>query len=137
MKVKTLVATRRRLPGGEDEPAKFEDIPANVVVDLDDDHATALIARGSASAAAVPAEEVEAPKPKVEVTTEAPVKKVAAPKRKDDRLSKIQAAALDLSQDNPGHFTEDGLPQVEALEALLGWAPKAAERDEAWAALQA
>lgn len=62
--------------------------------------------------------------------------KVSSPKSKAARIADIVNAADRLDPANPGHFTEDGKPDVTALEGLLGWRPAAAERDEAWDILE-
>ena len=47
--------------------------------------------------------------------------------------AEILAAIDKLDKGNPDHFTNDGKPQVKAIEAVLGLRVTAAERDAAWA----
>ncbi len=54
----------------------------------------------------------------------------------DNSLSLIDAIKQ-LDPDNTDHFTSGGKPQVDALEKLMGKSVSAAERDAAWAELQA
>ena len=65
-------------------------------------------------------------------------KAAKGPKKKADRLAAIKAAAATLDTGNSGLFTDDGKPQVAALEAAegMGWRPSAKDRDEAWKQMQ-
>jgi len=56
------------------------------------------------------------------------------PKGKADRIAAIRAAMFEIDPSNSGQVTNDGKPEVKALEILLGWAPTKAERDEAFEA---
>lgn len=56
--------------------------------------------------------------------------------KKDDALTLEQAFAL-LQPDNKEHFTGTGLPQLDALEQLVGHKVTSAERNEAWEAYKA
>ena len=53
-----------------------------------------------------------------------------------ERLEAIKGAIAQLDRENPEHFTKGGKPQVEAIEAVLGWNITAAERDAAWESMQ-
>jgi hypothetical protein len=55
------------------------------------------------------------------------------PRSKGELHDAILAATDRLNAHDPGTFTADGKPQVNALEAVLGYAITADERDEAWA----
>lgn len=55
-----------------------------------------------------------------------------APEEVPVRVARIRQAIRRLDSDNPQHFTGDGRPQVEAIEAVLGWDISAAERDHAF-----
>lgn len=57
--------------------------------------------------------------------------KVEAPTDPAERLAAIKGAIAQLDPDNPEHFTKGGKPQVEAIEAVLGYGVSAAERDAA------
>ena len=46
-------------------------------------------------------------------------------------------AVRSLDRDDPGLWTSDGKPRVEALEAALGREVAAAERDAAWETVEA
>jgi hypothetical protein len=69
-------------------------------------------------------------------TTEAPAPAatpvaVKPPETRSVRLAAIREARGRLDPENPGHFTVDGKPHIQALEAHLRWRPSAEERDEA------
>ena len=49
----------------------------------------------------------------------------------------LEQAFAQLQPDNKEHFTGAGLPQLDALEKLVGHKVTSAERAEAWAAYQA
>lgn len=92
---------------------------ANQVVELSDASARHWLTRGlarlvGASAEARPDESVE---------------KLTGP-----ALTADIAAAIGLLDPEDG-FTKDGVPNVAALEAVLGYSISAAERNEAWAAV--
>lgn len=48
----------------------------------------------------------------------------------------LEQAFAQLQPDNKDHFTGTGLPQLDALEKLVGHKVTSAERAEAWAAYQ-
>lgn len=50
--------------------------------------------------------------------------------------AQIVHAIGQLDPANKAHFTKGNKPEITALEALLGKAPTAAERDEAWKVFQ-
>lgn len=51
----------------------------------------------------------------------------------DDKATAIKQAIELLDPKNPEHFTGSGVPQVKAIEQLLGYDISAADRDAAWA----
>lgn len=56
----------------------------------------------------------------------------------EERVALLVAAIGTLDPANPEHFTQRGLPRVEALEAAAGIAEVSTEeRDAAWAAVKA
>jgi hypothetical protein len=55
------------------------------------------------------------------------------PRSKGELHDAILAATERLNAQDSGTFTADGKPQVHALQAVLGYAITADERDEAWA----
>ena len=55
----------------------------------------------------------------------------------DELQAAIRGAIEALDPNNPRHFTKGGKPEVKALEARLGFDISAAERDEAWTAVEA
>lgn len=70
----------------------------------------------------------------------------AHPERPEDEAARIDCIAGAIGHglkygklvlENTGHFTKDGKPQVEALEAILRWQPSGKDRDAAWQKHQA
>jgi hypothetical protein len=59
--------------------------------------------------------------------------KSSRPKDKAKRIETIRVAMFKIDPENSGQVTEGGKPEVKALEIILGWAPTASERDEAFA----
>lgn len=55
----------------------------------------------------------------------------------DDKIQRICDAIAILDPDDPDQFTNAGLPQVDALEEVMGEDITAAERDAAWAQYKA
>ena len=55
----------------------------------------------------------------------------AAPDDPAERIAAIRAARARLDPDNPELWTASGKAKCEALQALLGWEPSGADRDEA------
>ena len=55
----------------------------------------------------------------------------------DELQAAIRGAIEALDPNNPRHFTKGGKPEVKALEARLDFDISAAERDEAWTAVEA
>ena len=53
------------------------------------------------------------------------------------RQAIITSAISGLDKDHAEAWLKDGRPQSAAIAAVTGWPVSAAERDEAWAALQA
>jgi hypothetical protein len=72
-------------------------------------------------------------KPGAEMEVDFTISKQFALDLDDDvrRKSMIKAAAETLDTDKKSHFTNEGKPEVAALEALLGFNISAKERDEA------
>ena len=60
-----------------------------------------------------------------------------APTDPAERLDAIVVAIQSLDEVDPELWTKGGKPQVSAIEAVLGWEISGAERDEAWARLEA
>jgi len=71
------------------------------------------------------------------LTPQEPATAQSAPKGKRERLAAITAViTARLEPTNPGQFTDEGVPQISAIESFLGWRPSSDERDTAWAAIQ-
>jgi len=54
-----------------------------------------------------------------------------------ERQAAIVAAIEKLNVDNPDVWLRDGRPNASSLTEIVGWTVSAAERDAAWAAIQA
>lgn len=54
-----------------------------------------------------------------------------------ERLGEIASAIKQLDPTNPTHFTQEGIPRVQAIEAVFGDDITAEERNAAWDALNA
>ena len=52
------------------------------------------------------------------------------------REEQIRDAIAELDPGNTAHFTEAGLPRVEAIESLVGFDITAGERDVVWGLIQ-
>ena len=66
-----------------------------------------------------------------------PPKDPAEPTDPAERGDAIVAAIRQIDRDDEEAWTNAGKPSVAALDAILGWEPKGAERDEAWARVEA
>lgn len=99
--------------------ARFEQAFSGTEVDLPDTWIDDLRRKGYVGGDEVPISESDPPK---------------RPRAKAGLVADILAAAEMLDPENSDHFTTTGLPQVKALEALLGYYITAEERDTAWAA---
>ena len=56
--------------------------------------------------------------------------------RPEDRHALLVDGIMALDADNTALFTDDGKPQVKALEEVVGFTVSAAERDDAWAEVE-
>ncbi len=61
---------------------------------------------------------------------------VAVPSDTEARLAAIREAIGSLDKKDSDNWLQSGAPDLAAIEAALGWAPTAAERDAAWAAIK-
>ena len=106
-------------------------------IELPEDVAAQLLGNGviePAPGKAKPPKKDPAPEPKKDAEPEP--EKDPAPETPAQPTT--VAEAIDrLDPENADHWTKTGTPQVPALTALLGRRVTAAERDQAWAALNA
>jgi hypothetical protein len=58
------------------------------------------------------------------------------PTGSDVRIEAVKDAIAKLDPEDKASGLQSGLPDLAAIEAVLGWPPAAAERDAAWAEYQ-
>lgn len=101
------------------EPIRHDgkDIPPGSTIELDDKQAEALIACKAIEADGKAA--------------------VVAPTDPAERQAAIVAAIATLDADNGDLWLKDGKPNADAINAVLGYTVTAAERNAAWAEINA
>ncbi len=144
------------------ETGKLVYLPPGEVFEVEDSMAREKIAAGRAELATETGPEIELPSEKTSTDTEPEVglvnenssDGVATPPEPtgpdagppnptpesstpDEELERVAEAILNLDDEITDHYLSDGRPKVEPLAQAMGRAVTAAERDAAWAALQA